>query len=342
MLESPGTIATARASLEIDPERLRNLAGLCAAALNYRALGFDAQFDSRGKIKKLQSAGPQRKFAALLVCESFGLGQEWGQLDGLAFHKILAHGDNGSVWRISFIHQLMAEFVHNGWMVTDGTGKFRLLPDQWPNWPQVKELMQLRDRSRLEFVADEDMNTMLANISQTNAGQCEFFACNPPQTCETFAPRPKPQPPDPPDPPDNPGRTAVFRTEPIADTEPKKRQSSVSSSRVIPVNRSSSVNRNKKNSGITDENRLRKISRQCSESELMADLKTLLGEPEMQSAGGHWLVDHVRPHPAILQKLLIQLRELINLSWQFKTNRAAWLEASIKKELQRAAFSKHD
>jgi hypothetical protein len=68
---------------------------------------------------------------------------------------------------------------------------------------------------------------------------------------------------------------------------------------------------------------------------MMADLKSLLGEEEMKSSGGHWLVDHVRPHPSILQNLLIQLRELVNVNWHFKTNRAAWLEASIKKELQR-------
>lgn len=198
---------------QLDPNQLRSLASVCAAALNYRALGFDAKFDAFGKVKKMQCAGNQRKFAALLVCESFGLGQEWGQLDGMAFHKILAHGDVASVWRVPFIHKLMAEFVRNGWMVTDGTGRFRLLPDRWPNWADVRELMKARDHSRLDFVADDDLNSMLARISQLDSAQCEFFAGRPEPSevvCEHFAPLPKPKPPDPPPGPENPSKSRSF------------------------------------------------------------------------------------------------------------------------------------
>jgi hypothetical protein len=77
------------------------------------------------------------------------------------------------------------------------------------------------------------------------------------------------------------------------------------------------------------------IDRQCSESELMRELELLLGRDEMSRSGGHWRVDHVRRHPTVVFNLLIQLKELIAAGWVFKTNRAAWLESSIRNELSR-------
>ena len=170
--------------MNLQPSDLKSLAAVCQAALDYRVLAFDAEFGQGGAVKKLFCSGNQRTFARILVSESFGLGQEWGQLDAMAFHHILANGDRASIWRVPFIHKLMADFKRNGWMVTDSTGRFRLLPDRWPNWPDVRARMRARDHSRLDFMPDEDLNAMLAKISQgsvVNPGQGDFISG------ETFA-----------------------------------------------------------------------------------------------------------------------------------------------------------
>jgi hypothetical protein len=170
--------------INLQPSDLKSLAAVCQAALDYRILAFDAEFGQGGTVKKLFCSGNHRTFARILVSESFGMGQEWGQLDAMAFHHILANGDRASIWRVQFIHKTMADFKRNGWMVTDSTGRFRLMPDRWPNWPDVRARMKARDHSRLDFMPDDDLNAMLAKISQGNTmekGQRDFISG------ETFA-----------------------------------------------------------------------------------------------------------------------------------------------------------
>lgn len=208
--------------MNLDSSSLKSLAAVCQAALDYRLLALDAEFGPGGAVKKLFCSGNQRQFARLLVSESFGRGQEWGQLDAMAFHHILANSDRASIWRVPFIHKMMAEFKRNSWMVANGTGHFKLLPDRWPNWLVVKEQMKARDHSRLGFIPDDELNAMLAKISQGNAaamGQSDFIGgetfagvatLRMIATGESFAPVP-PKPPDPPpEPPENPSEYRSF------------------------------------------------------------------------------------------------------------------------------------
>ena len=223
----------------LDPSALKSLAVICAAALDYRVLAFDAEFGQGGAVKKLLCSGNQRTIARVLVSESFGLGQEWGQLDAMAFHHILANGDRASIWRVPFIHKLMAEFKRNGWMVTDGTGRFRLLPDRWPNWADVRARMRARDHSRLNFIPDDELNGMLAKISQDAAAQGDFISgetfaigkLDVADTGETFATLPAKPPDPPPEPPVNPSLNRRNRT---AETEIRCRTGCASR---VPINR---------------------------------------------------------------------------------------------------------
>jgi hypothetical protein len=99
----------------------------------------------------------------------------------------------------------------------------------------------------------------------------------------------------------------------------------------------STVNRDKDSSRLTVEPRLMS---QCTESHLMAELVKLLGADEMKTSGGHWRVDHVRVHPAIVDELLGELRYKIHTGFIFRTNPAAWLEGSIRNEVERRAAKK--
>jgi len=148
----------------------------------------------------------------------------------------------------------------------------------------------------------------------------------------------------PPDPPGAKSRVSIGRNEPsaAAETEKEVAEKEVIGGLGVPrFNRltDSSVITENEISGITDEDRLtrRTLARQLTEVELMRELEKLLGADEMARAGGHWRVDHVRRHPGLLQRCMIDLRELVDAGWTFRTNRAAWLEGAIKGEHARAA-----
>ena len=127
----------------------------CVAALNYRALRLEVR---------------ERPLALLLCVESFGRGQEWGTLDVRAWRSILCENDDKSIWRLAELHRLLKVFVQKGWLVVDAAaGTYRLRPDQWPCWAEVSALIGRHDRSRLNFVPDADLNSMLAWLSQQAA-----------------------------------------------------------------------------------------------------------------------------------------------------------------------------
>lgn len=69
------------------------------------------------------------------------------------------------------------------------------------------------------------------------------------------------------------------------------------------------------------------------EKNLIGRLRKLLGEDEMQRAGGHWRVDWVRLHPRLVESALndleCQIREKND-----KENRAAWVEDLLKRWTQ--------
>ena len=170
------------------------------------------------------------------------------------------------------------------------------------------------------------------------------------------------KPPDPP-PTDavrsdvNAHKTAVTDVTESAVTEPQSAvagRSAVVASRVIPVSGASvrSVGEKTLNTGITGEPvaarpasmrpafAVKSLEHQLDEQELMTELSALLdSDPknpdEVKNHGGHWRVNHVRKHPRLLANLLVQLRELIEVNWHFKTNRAAWLESAVKNTLRR-------
>jgi hypothetical protein len=94
----------------------------------------------------------------------------------------------------------------------------------------------------------------------------------------------------------------------------------------------STVKRDKDSSRLTVEHRL---TSQCTEAYLMAELMKLLGTDEMKTSGGHWRVDHVRIHPKLVDELLGELRYKIKTGFIFRTNPAAWLEGSLRNEVRR-------
>jgi hypothetical protein len=66
------------------------------------------------------------------------------------------------------------------------------------------------------------------------------------------------------------------------------------------------------------------------ERSLMGRLRQLLGEGEMNRAGGHWRVDWVRPHGHLVGRALNELESQIK-EGNDKDNRAAWLEDLLKR-----------
>ena len=70
--------------------------------------------------------------------------------------------------------------------------------------------------------------------------------------------------------------------------------------------------------------------RRFRENDIMKRLRTLLGEDEMDRAGGHWLKDWVRVHPNLLGRALDELEFKIREGQSFR-NRAAWLEDLLKR-----------
>jgi hypothetical protein len=180
---------------------VRQLFAKCVAALNYRALRFEVR---------------ERPFALLLAVESFGRGQEWGLLDVRGWRSILCENDDKSIWRLAELHRLLKVFVQNGWLVVDAAaGTYRLRPDQWPCWAHVCALIGGRDRARLDFVPEADLNSLVAILSQQNALTTHenFSHLRPAKNSQTakfsqdrFAP---PHPVPPPKPPEKPGLSAV-------------------------------------------------------------------------------------------------------------------------------------
>ena len=352
--------------LEQDPASFKALALICQAALNYRALAFDAEFDQTGAVKRLQISGPQRTFARVLVSHSFGLGREWGYLNTPAFHKILAHGDHAALWRHELIHEQMKVFKRNGWMVTNATGRFWLRPDCWPNWAEVKDLMRVIGFKELNFNPDEELLEMLAKISQSNAvggpdllPSGERFAGTKKRVGlagERFAPALAPPEPKPPDPPGNPSRiarkTAESKSEPTAESElpnpgiaaPAARVSSVSSGfireEVNFENRETDddrINRivMERHEWIASLLPVERVAVAARERGLMRDLKAVLGEDEMSRAGAVWRMYYVWPEPDITEQMLAELRDALRCGERPILNRGAWLIRAIKNEIGR-------
>ena len=95
----------------------------------------------------------------------------------------------------------------------------------------------------------------------------------------------------------------------------------------------STVNRDKYQSRLTVE---RTTAKQSTENFLMAELLQTLGSEEMERSGGHWRVDHVRPHPRVTEEMLAELRYKMRTGFVFRSCPAAWLEGAIRKTITRA------
>lgn len=320
---------------DLTPEELRGLFFTVA-----RALTFDA----------LRLGKRERMLVLLLAVESFGEGSASGILHIEAWRQ--RFGTKSKGWRTNELTDMLADFQRFSWITVDATeGTYRLAPDQLPGW-QAAMARQLREGS-IPLMTPEDVKKLFAKISQEVAargggsanGQSVAKISHGEPDCENFAVAgPPPIAPSargkPPNIPIKPPNTAVPNRTDSAEKPTVDRPAS----RVNRLTDSSVVRSEGKSfPGITDEaeyQRSRQINGQVTEAELMRQLHDLLGPEEMNAAGGHWRVDHVRQHPALMERLLIQLRELVNVGWQFKTNRAAWLEGSIKNELARAREAK--
>jgi hypothetical protein len=75
------------------------------------------------------------------------------------------------------------------------------------------------------------------------------------------------------------------------------------------------------------------------ENQLMDELRSLLGDEEMESAGGHWRVDHVRKHPDLLERCIAEVKRMKKEGEVFgkkegevfSNNAAACLEDLVKR-----------
>jgi len=67
------------------------------------------------------------------------------------------------------------------------------------------------------------------------------------------------------------------------------------------------------------------------ETELMGRLTTALGIDEMETTGGHWRVNHVRKHPALLERAIAEVERMTKEGETFTVNAAACLEDLVKR-----------
>lgn len=279
---------------------------------------------------------PREKMFALLLAErSFGIGQEWGHTDIEGWRHRLE-----PPWRSNEVKGMLRAFERSLWLVSKkwspDNAWYALCPLQWPGWAAASA--RRPRQGRIEFVVPEDLNTILAKISQGQAldpmgkhgGSIEHRisgnGASAASACENFV---KPdKPPDSLSKPRIPRRFFAAETEKNTDAVAKISQSRTGYSGTD----SSGTSEIKINHRLTDENRLR---RQVDETWLVRELGELLGAEEMKANGGNWRVNYVRPHRALMAGLLEELRDKVNDGWTFKTNRAAWLTTAVRNELAR-------